>query len=460
MTAPASARRSLPCSAGRGADTLEGFDGADTLDGGEGADLLVETRGDDTFVVDDPGDSIVPASWSFPLPVGGADTVISAVEFVMPDFIETLRLSGTADIAGFGHAGANRIEGNAGANVLDGQLGADTMIGGAGDDVYVVSSILDVVVERPGEGIDLVETSVSYTLPDWVEEGFLASAGRSQALTGNAIANLLVGNAGRNGLSGLGGADELSGGLGNDTLYGGDGVDTLDGNAGADAMAGGAGNDLYYIDNGLDTVIEAEGEGFDTVFTSVAIEIPLHVEKVVFNGQSDGETLTGNALQNFLQGNYTDDNLVAGGGRDTLAGASGDDTLSGGEGADALSGAFGDDWIIGGAGRDILRGGAGEDVFVFLAVTDSLGATRDRIVDFEAGLDRIDLRGIDAGGGGPLALSLVEPGAVFTAAGQIRVTVQADTTRVDVTVDDDAEAELSILLAGPLALDGPTFFIG
>ncbi|AXI54337.1 hypothetical protein C1J05_07390 [Sulfitobacter sp. JL08] len=59
-------------------------------------------------------------------------------------------------------------------------------------------------------------------------------------------------------------------------------------------------------------------------------------------------------------------------------------------GADILNGGAGDDIIIDGAGADILTGGAGADDFVF--VRDD---QRDVITDFQPGLDRIDLTGLD-----------------------------------------------------------------
>lgn len=74
-------------------------------------------------------------------------------------------------------------------------------------------------------------------------------------------------------------------------------------------------------------------------------------------------------------------------GRDQIWGSDGGaDMIFGGAEADTLWGMGGDDILDGGAGADTLYGGAGADVFVFAA-----DGERDRIGDFELGVDRIDL---------------------------------------------------------------------
>ena len=54
------------------------------------------------------------------------------------------------------------------------------MAGGTGDDIYVVDNISDVVTELDGEGNDTVETRVSYTLSDYVENIVLGRYGSHQ----------------------------------------------------------------------------------------------------------------------------------------------------------------------------------------------------------------------------------------------------------------------------------------
>jgi len=74
----------------------------------------------------------------------------------------------------------------------------------------------------------------------------------------------------------------------------------------------------------------------------------------------------------------------------SLTGGADDDMLMafGSTGTDTLIGAAGDDTLIGGQGNVDMRGGAGADLFV-LRHGDHL----TRILDFEVGVDRIDLSG-------------------------------------------------------------------
>ena len=73
-----------------------------------------------------------------------------------------------------------------------------------------------------------------------------------------------------------------------------------------------------------------------------------------------------------------------------LAGGATDDILVGAGGNDILSAGAGNDILIDGAGQDSLAGGSGADEFVF-----TRDATRDIITDFEPGVDRIDMTGLN-----------------------------------------------------------------
>ena len=80
------------------------------------------------------------------------------------------------------------------------------MAGGAGNDTYVVDNVGDIVVEKAGEGTDLVQSSVTFTLAANVENLTLTGGANING-TGNALGNFLVGNTGNNTLNGGAGAD-------------------------------------------------------------------------------------------------------------------------------------------------------------------------------------------------------------------------------------------------------------
>src|SRR5262249_42598778 len=123
----------------------------------------------------------------------------------------------------------------------------------------------DHVVENANEGIDTVNTVVTFALPDNVEKLTLLAQGGAIDGTGNDLDNVITGNASDNTLHGQGGDDTLNGGSGNDTLIGDAGNDTLNGGGDADTMIGGSDNDTYFVDNPGDVVTELENDGFDTV---------------------------------------------------------------------------------------------------------------------------------------------------------------------------------------------------
>jgi Ca2+-binding RTX toxin-like protein len=309
---------------GAGNDTIYGGAGNDILEGGTGIDSLIGGSGDDIYVVDSIADVVVELS------AEGSDLVRSSVTYTLQATLENLTLTGAAAINGTGNDANNLLSGNSGRNILNGGAGndtlaggagIDTLIGGSGDDTYVVVSVADVVAdvvtELAGEGTDLIQSSVTYTLQDNVENLTLTGIGAING-TGNSANNLLSGNNGNN---------SLYGEAGDDTIFAGAGNDTLDGGTGADILVGGLGNDVYVVDSIADITTELSGEGADLVRSSVTYAIQANIENLTLTG-TDGINATGNTLNNILVGNTGSNILDGGAGIDTLIGGAGDDTYS------------------------------------------------------------------------------------------------------------------------------------
>ncbi|HEU4459752.1 MAG TPA: calcium-binding protein [Methylibium sp.] len=291
------------------ANTLIGNARINRLDGGAGADTMTGGAGNDTYVVDSAGDVLSE------LAGGGTDTVEASISWTLGDQLENLTLTGTAAINATGNGAANTLRGNAGNNLLNGLAGNDVMLGGVGNDTYVVDATGDVVTENANEGLDIVQSSVTWTLGANLENLMLTGTAAING-TGNTQDNMLTGNTA---------ANMLTGGAGNDTLNGG---------AGNDALIGGAGNDTYVVDAATDVVTEIANEGTDTVESSVTWTLGANVENLVLTGTT-AINGTGNALNNVLTGNAANNTLTGGAGNDTLEGGAGTDTLVGGAGEDS-----------------------------------------------------------------------------------------------------------------------------
>jgi Ca2+-binding RTX toxin-like protein len=389
-----------------GINHLYGMAGNDTLSGGSGADFLVGGSGDDFYIVDNTADAITELAGE------GIDNVKASVSYTLSANVENLSFSGYGAYTGTGNALDNIILGNdavstlygmGGNDWLDGGGGADKLFGGIGNDTYIVDNAGDIVTENAGEGTDLVQSFVSFTLSANVDNLTLTGT-RNVSAYGNADSNILIGNAGNN---------------------------ILDGAAGADQMVGGGGNDSYVVDNVGDLVIENAGEGTDIVRSSITHTLGSNVENLTLTGIGSING-TGNAFDNVITGNDSANTLMGGGGNDVLNGGGGDDIL------------------IGGDLGDVLTGGAGNDRFVFTSINDSSldssGVNReDFITDFTVG-DRIDLSLIDANlnisGDQAFVLDTDDSYSV----GEITITNLGDRSYVIIDVNDDNIADMAFMV--------------
>lgn len=163
----------------------------------------------------------------------------------------------------------------------------------------------------------------------------LYGRGGDDYLEGGAGNDLIDGGVGNDILVGGTGNDRLFGGNETDQLFGDEGNDFLDGGLGGDRMSGGIGDDTYVVDNIYDAVLEASGQGTDTVFSSISYALPGAVENITLTGTSVINA-TGNGLKNTLIGNGASNTLDGGGYDDVLNGKGGADILIGGTGFDTF----------------------------------------------------------------------------------------------------------------------------
>jgi len=116
-----------------------------------------------------------------------------------------------------GKDGNDILTGGVGNDTLNGGAGIDTLIGGLGNDTYQIDTTTDTITENANQGTDTVESSVTYTLGNNLENLTLTGTTAING-TGNALNNIITGNSGNNTLNGGAGIDTLIGGLGADTF--------------------------------------------------------------------------------------------------------------------------------------------------------------------------------------------------------------------------------------------------
>lgn len=313
-----------------GDDIGSGQEGNDTLNGGDGKDFLEGGSGDDQILGE-----------------AGSDRLL-------------------------GEAGTDNLNGGSENDTLYGGIGNDVLVGGAGEDRFNfynpaidgTDQIADFNVAQDkigiyvGNSIDSVYLDAGLT-PNAVITGeqfrIGANAGDSNdRLIYNSATGALLFDVDGNGTAAQVQIATLSVGLAltNSNLFAFDDSNSTapeSGTATNDSLEGGSSNDTL---NGL--------AGND-----------------ILNGGEGSDRLVGGAGNDVLNG---------GAAKDILLGSTGNDRLRGGGGNDRLEGGNGKDRLFGGLGNDKLFGGKGRDIFAL-----EKGAGRDRIEDFQNGLDRLGL---------------------------------------------------------------------
>lgn len=393
-----------------------------------------------------------------------------------------------------------------------------------GDDVITITTAASVAMGTPiqvqGDGVWVGGAGTTFRGGNDV---IVASTGSGVSVNMKGDLDSAAGNLGTI----IAGNDRLTAGAGNDILRG-DGL-SFGALGGDDILDGRGGNDIIDGNGGIDTAVfslalgvtvnlggiagsnaanagdpfEAIGQGFDQL---------IDIENVT--GSSKGDTITGNAVANILNGAggidtlrglagndiYVVDNAadvvleVAGQGTadrvrtsasyalsaaaniefletasaaartainltanafaNTITGNAGANILTGLAGNDALLGLGGADKLLGGAGKDTQTGGTGADLFVFRTATDSVtGANRDVIKDFSTSgtTERIDLSAF-AG-----TFSFVGAGGFASAGKEVGFSFVGANTLVKIDLDGDAASEMEILLIGHKVLTATDF---
>lgn len=417
-----------------GNDSIYGQEGNDTLLGGDDDDVIEWVLQDGSALPASPGnDSIDGGKGNDILLAGeGNDTLLG-------DEGNDLILGGEGNDSINGGAGNDQIDGGGGIDTIIGGDGNDTIIGGeggtiqggAGNDLIVVSGGTyvfgleghDTIIVNGDENWVNVDTDGNDTVI--VNPGskvFLYDSNRLDQLHGN---RLFIGN------------EEITG---------------LKINYGS--LGNGWSHIEYEFDNppgsgdrrsivGYDTEIQTEwGIGGDSYPYTAYAAFGLY-DPQADNSHGTIGAPTAYAVPDFEVGSSAADTITGGGGAENIKGLSGNDSLVGGGGIDTLDG---------GADRDTLTGGTGADVFKFSNLTDSVATDSrfDRITDFDNGVDKIDLSGLNF-------TTLISSGS--TQAGELRTTYSSSSNRTYVKTD---QSDFTFYLDGDRRsdLDNTDFIFG
>lgn len=347
-----------------------------------------------------------------------------------------------SDVTYLGFAGAHigqALElGDAAKTVdLSGVTVGGTFYSGAGADVLILHGGLIRGAFATGSGDDVLDM-----VGGQINGLILTGYGDDSVTSGDFAENLLDSF----------GDDSYELGGGNDTYRiggsEGDGNDTADGGAGIDTL------NLTEVSIGYDFYDASTGGVYVNLDEGLVRGAPGNAANLFgFDLISNFENVTGGDFADQITGSVAANRLWGGLGDDLLTGLAGNDSLRGGQGSDTLEGD---------KGRDLLTGGLGADIFLFAAATDSgvTRATRDVILDFTPGEDKISLSAIDA-------LTATSGLQHFTFAGQtavsgagtIRYVYDHGDTLVLANTGGTNAAEFALLLAGTLVLTADDFVL-
>ncbi len=401
----------------------------DEIIGGNLNDILRGGLGNDVFVGHNGADLII----------GGPHTGVLANNLALTDYdtVDYSRETGLQGITVDFDLITGQVKDTFGK--LDTLKGIEHIIGTARADIMLGSSTTRYEIFTGGNAADLIngrggvsdevrydrETGSLGVIVDLDATSATQGTGRDtfgnidtliniERVSGTMFSDEIRGNGADNTFTGLKGADILDGGLGNDGVR----YDLDEGFGDAAGLA------TFGVRVNLTPSVLGTGiarDGFKTVDTLISIENVL--------GTDYSDRIVGSAVSNILQGQGGADYLSGLGGNDTLRGGNNADHLLGGAGIDQLFGDYGSDVLNGGAGSDTLTGGFGYDIYAFTGPVTLANLGTDTIMDFEDGLDVIDLSGLTAAlTGGPDPVTGIASLTITDVAGGAQVALVADPT--------------------------------
>lgn len=397
-------------------DVLFASNDGDTLNGGNGNDELFGGNGNDKLIGGTGGNALYGN--------GGADIFVMSDRQAKSagesrDYIRDFKRGvDKIDVSALGVSGFEQLKLLIGGNANASSTSFDANYRGVTHSLMI-------------EGI---------SFKNLVATDFIFSGASAGLQAGTSYQDVLFGN-GNGTLNGASGDDLLFGGTGNDTLNGGNGSDKLYGGTGNDILDGGNDSDELFGGEGKDILIggytsasvdRLSGEGGADIFRlSDRTSKGQHVDIVDFEEGIDKIDLSAYGISSLDQvtwlledygdsftlradfGGYKNevrvfdvfyssldasDFIFSKTGSVTNAGTKYNDVILGSAGTDTLGGDKGTDKLLGGAGKDVLvfdggdevAGGAGADIF---RARPDVYADATKIMDFEIGIDKLDLSG-------------------------------------------------------------------
>lgn len=152
-------------------------------------------------------------------------------------------------------------------------------------------------------------------------------------------------------------------------------VPSVDGTSGDDVM------NLSFVDGDGESIVDDSG-----------------VEDLVY-GNDGNDIITLYAGDDEAHGGNGNDTIYGSKGNNLIYGEAGNDTLNTGKHGSTLDGGLGDDLleaVLINGGDHTLTGGSGSDVFSFISNRSDKTSTMT-VTDFETGIDRIEIDGLDIG---------------------------------------------------------------